>query len=66
MKYSTEGEGFRKGEEAVSTMWVFAVVLLQRAGELALCRRNRRALVLRGGKEVREKQLLAGSIPSRG
>src|SRR3990170_2018383 len=51
MKYCTAGEGFRKREEAVSTRGFFAVVRLQRAGELALCRRNRRALVLRGGRE---------------
>lgn len=35
----------------MSTAWVFVVLLLQRAGELALCLRNRRALLLRGGRE---------------
>jgi len=35
----------------VSFAWILAVLFLQRMGELALCRRNRRALIARGGKE---------------
>ena len=31
--------------------WVLAFLLVQRAGELLLCRRNRRRLALRGGRE---------------
>jgi methyltransferase len=35
----------------MSFAWVLAVLVLQRMAELALCRRNRRALIARGGKE---------------
>ena len=35
----------------MSFAWILAVLLLQRVGELALCRRNRGALIARGGKE---------------
>ena len=35
----------------MSFAWILAVLFLQRMGELALCRRNRRALIARGGKE---------------
>jgi methyltransferase len=35
----------------VSFAWILAVLLLQRMAELALCRRNRLALIARGGKE---------------
>jgi isoprenylcysteine carboxyl methyltransferase (ICMT) family protein YpbQ len=31
--------------------WILAVLFLQRMAELALCHRNRRALIARGGKE---------------
>jgi len=36
---------------SASFAWVFAVVILQRVLELRLCRRNRRVLYARGGKE---------------
>jgi methyltransferase len=32
-------------------IWILAVLFLQRMAELALCHRNRRALIARGGKE---------------
>lgn len=35
----------------MSAWWVLGFLLAQRAVELALCRRNRRRLALRGGKE---------------
>jgi len=35
----------------VSFAWILAVLFLQRMAELALCRRNRRALIAQGGKE---------------
>jgi methyltransferase len=35
----------------MSFAWVLAVFFLQRMAELALCRRNRRALIASGGKE---------------
>lgn len=35
----------------MSFAWILAVIFLQRMGELALCRRNRRALMVRGGRE---------------
>ncbi|MGB7970349.1 MAG: isoprenylcysteine carboxylmethyltransferase family protein [Candidatus Deferrimicrobiaceae bacterium] len=35
----------------MSFAWILAVLFLQRMGELALCRRNRRALIAGGGKE---------------
>jgi methyltransferase len=35
----------------MSFAWILAVLFLQRMGELALCRRNRLALIARGGKE---------------
>ena len=35
----------------MSFAWILAVLFLQRMGELALCRRNRRGLIARGGKE---------------
>lgn len=35
----------------MSTAWILAVLFVQRTAELALCRRNRRALIARGGKE---------------
>ncbi len=35
----------------MSFAWVLAVLVLQRMGELALCRRNRRSLIARGGRE---------------
>ena len=35
----------------MSFAWILAVLFLQRMGELALCRRNRRALIAQGGKE---------------
>lgn len=31
--------------------WILAFLVMQRAGELVLCRRNRRELLLRGGRE---------------
>lgn len=36
---------------SVSAAWIFAAVVLQRVLELRLCRRNRRILLARGGKE---------------
>lgn len=35
----------------MSFFWVLPVLVLQRVGELGLCRRNRRILAARGGKE---------------
>ncbi|GAB4362275.1 MAG: isoprenylcysteine carboxylmethyltransferase family protein [Deltaproteobacteria bacterium] len=35
----------------MSAWWILGFLLLQRGGELALCRRNRRRLALRGGTE---------------
>ena len=35
----------------MSFAWILAVLFLQRMAELALCRRNRRALIARGGRE---------------
>lgn len=35
----------------MSLWWVFAVLVLQRLAELELCRRNRRFLIARGGRE---------------
>ena len=35
----------------MSVAWVLPVVVLQRLFELELCRRNRRALIARGGRE---------------
>jgi len=37
----------------ISLAWVAPVVAAQRLGELWLCRRNRRRLLARGGREVR-------------
>jgi methyltransferase len=37
--------------ETMSLAWVFAVLVVQRLLELELCRRNRRALIARGGRE---------------
>lgn len=37
--------------QSASFAWVFAFVILQRVLELGLCRRNRRVLYARGGKE---------------
>jgi methyltransferase len=37
----------------ISLAWVAPVVAAQRLGELWLCRRNRRGLLARGGREVR-------------
>jgi methyltransferase len=35
----------------MSLAWILVVLFLQRMAELAFCRRNRRALIARGGKE---------------
>ncbi len=45
------GPGGVEEEGTVSVAWVLPVVVLQRLFELELCRRNRRALVARGGRE---------------
>ncbi|HEX2709926.1 MAG TPA: isoprenylcysteine carboxylmethyltransferase family protein [Candidatus Deferrimicrobium sp.] len=37
----------------ISLAWVAPVVAAQRVGELWLCRRNRRQLLARGGREIR-------------
>lgn len=39
------------GQSSASFAWLFAILILQRVLELLLCRRNRRALHARGGKE---------------
>jgi methyltransferase len=41
----------KEGGGRVSFAWVLPVVVLQRAVELVLCRRNRIALIARGGRE---------------
>ena len=38
-------------DEVMSFAWILAVLFVQRMAELALCRRNRRALIALGGKE---------------
>ena len=35
----------------MSAWWLLGFLMAQRAGELVLCRRNRRRLALRGGRE---------------
>jgi methyltransferase len=42
---------FPGGQSSASFGWLFAILILQRVLELLLCRRNRRALHARGGKE---------------
>lgn len=37
--------------DTMSLAWIFAVLVFQRLIELELCRRNRRVLIARGGKE---------------